>query len=146
MQQLRHPNIVSFFGMAVDNQKGLLLMELCDGRDLGSALKLCDGSGTRLFGWHRHGCRIASEVATAVNYLHSQVCLCLCGEAASLLGPAMAPAGCLAGTLKGAPLDLSKPVASIVPAEPSRCAHGYQKHQCVPRFARRFGRAVLHCA
>lgn len=76
MQQLRHPNIVSFFGMAVDNQKGLLLMELCDGRDLGSALKLCDGGGTRLFGWHRHGCRIASEVATAVNYLHSQVCLC----------------------------------------------------------------------
>ena len=31
MQQLRHPNVVAFFGMAVDNQRGLLLMELCDG-------------------------------------------------------------------------------------------------------------------
>lgn len=72
MQQLRHPNVVAFFGMAVENQRGLLLMELCDGRDLGSALKLCDASGTRLFGWHRHGCRIAAEVAAAVNYLHSQ--------------------------------------------------------------------------
>lgn len=50
------------------------------GRDLGSALKLCDASGTRLFGWHRHGCRIAAEVAAAVNYLHSQVRMLNCSK------------------------------------------------------------------
>lgn len=31
MQQLRHANIVSFYGMALDNAKGLLVMELCEG-------------------------------------------------------------------------------------------------------------------
>ena len=42
------------------------------GRDLGSVLRLRGGDGQRLFGWRRHGCRVAWEVATALNYLHSK--------------------------------------------------------------------------
>lgn len=35
MQQLRHPNIVNFFAVAVEHTKGLLIMELCAGAGVG---------------------------------------------------------------------------------------------------------------
>lgn len=31
MQALRHPNVVSFFGVSLLGSKGVLLMELCEG-------------------------------------------------------------------------------------------------------------------
>jgi hypothetical protein len=49
-------------------------------------LRLKDSSGQRIFSWYRHGCRIALEVATALNYLHARV---------SVVGPG-AGAGCVA--------------------------------------------------
>ena len=42
------------------------------GRDLGSVLRLRGGAGQRVFGWQRHGCRVAYEVSKALNYLHSR--------------------------------------------------------------------------
>ncbi|KAI7845591.1 hypothetical protein COHA_000878 [Chlorella ohadii] len=65
---LRHANIVTFYGCCIIKGWGVLLTELC--RDLGSALQLVNPPGQRVFGWHKHGCRVAYEVAKAVNYLH----------------------------------------------------------------------------
>ena len=31
MQQLRHPNVVGFYGVSLDGPKGILLMEFCEG-------------------------------------------------------------------------------------------------------------------
>lgn len=42
------------------------------GRDLGSVLRLAGPDGRRLFGWYKHGARIAFEVSKALNYLHSK--------------------------------------------------------------------------
>lgn len=72
MQALRHPNIVTFYGCVLDGPKGILLMELMDGRDLGSVLRLRNAQGQRVFGWYKHGCRVAWEVAKALNYLHAR--------------------------------------------------------------------------
>lgn len=48
-------------------------MEMCEGRDLHSALQVmaADG-GERLFAWARRGRRTALEVARALSYLHSR--------------------------------------------------------------------------
>ncbi|KAL4445436.1 hypothetical protein ABPG77_011261 [Micractinium sp. CCAP 211/92] len=73
LQQLRHPHIVSLYAVSLLGGRGVLLMEYCSGHDLFSVLPLVAGpSGRRLFNWHRHGCRVAFEVATALNYLHSR--------------------------------------------------------------------------
>jgi hypothetical protein len=46
------------------------------GRDLHSALEVvAAGSSERLFAWGRRGQRVLYEVAKALNYLHSKVCL-----------------------------------------------------------------------
>lgn len=71
----RHSNIVSFYGVCINQArgKGLLVMEFCEGRDLHSVLDLrASGTGERLFGWWQRGRRIACEVARALNYLHSK--------------------------------------------------------------------------
>lgn len=72
LQLLRHPLICGFFGVSIsDDGRGIILMEYCAGHDLYSVLQLpASGTGQRLFSWYRHGQRIATEVATAVNYLH----------------------------------------------------------------------------
>ena len=61
LHQLRHPHVVSFVGVALlpAEQKGVILMEFCEGRDLYTAIPLRvpalggDGSleGPRVFGW-----------------------------------------------------------------------------------------------
>lgn len=83
LHQLRHPHVVSFVGVAVSDGKGVLLMELCEGRDLHSALPLSVsagasltasgsvGRGDRPFGWYRRGRSVACDVARGLNYLHS---------------------------------------------------------------------------
>jgi len=72
------------------------------GRDLGNALLLRGRGGRRLFGWYEHGCRIAYEVALALNYLHSKVLLVLLlllpAAAIVAAGSAVAAAGGAAGT------------------------------------------------
>lgn len=76
MELLRHPNVVSFYGVCInpEREKGLLVLECCEGRDLHSALQLtAAGSTDRLFSWYRRGRRIAYETAKAINYLHSKV-------------------------------------------------------------------------
>jgi len=74
MQLLRHPHIVVFYGMSLDGNRGTLLLEFCEGRDLQTVLGLrAAGSNERLFGWYRNGLRVATEVAKALNYLHSRV-------------------------------------------------------------------------
>ena len=40
LHQLRHPHVVGFVGVSVAEGKGIILMELCEGRDLHSALTL----------------------------------------------------------------------------------------------------------
>lgn len=68
-------------GIALAPSKGVLLLELCAGRDLHAALDvLARGTQDRLFGWHRRGKRIALEVAkvrsawdcTALLWVHAQ--------------------------------------------------------------------------
>ena len=52
LHQLRHPAIVSLFGICLAGSSGLLITEYCAGRDLRSALQIKKaGTGTRLFGW-----------------------------------------------------------------------------------------------
>jgi len=63
---------VTFYGCVLDGPKGILLMELMDGRDLGSALRLRNARGQRTFGWYQHGCRIAWEISKALNHLHAR--------------------------------------------------------------------------
>lgn len=53
---------MTFYGCCVDKGKGILLTELCEGLDLNSVLRLKDADGQRIFGWHKHGCRVAFEV------------------------------------------------------------------------------------
>jgi serine/threonine protein kinase len=73
LQHLRHPNLVGFFGLSLTASKGVILMELCEGRDLQSALQLtATATRERLFGWRGRGRRVAYEVAKAVNYLHTK--------------------------------------------------------------------------
>ncbi|KAL4436547.1 hypothetical protein ABPG75_003686 [Micractinium tetrahymenae] len=72
LQVLRHPNVVSFFGMVLEGLTGKLVMEFCEGRDLRSVLDLRGADGQRLFGWHRLGGRALLDVARALNYLHSK--------------------------------------------------------------------------
>ncbi|PSC73768.1 serine threonine-kinase [Micractinium conductrix] len=74
LQDLRHQHVVQFYGLSVGEAgQGVLLMEYCEGRDLGSALDLQSGAeGSRVFGWYRQGRRVALEVAKALNYLHSR--------------------------------------------------------------------------
>ena len=73
LQHLRHPNVVALYGIALTKTKGIVVMELCEGRDLHSALQVTvAGSSERLFSWRRRGRRAALEVARALNYLHSR--------------------------------------------------------------------------
>lgn len=73
LQHLRHPNVVALYGIALTKTKGIVVMELCEGRDLHSALQVtAAGSTERLFSWGRRGRRVALEVARALNYLHSR--------------------------------------------------------------------------
>lgn len=59
--------------MALTWSKGVVLTELCEGRDLYSALQLkARGSEARLFSWRRRGRRVALETARALNYLHGR--------------------------------------------------------------------------
>ena len=61
LHQLRHPHVVGFVGVAVlpEEQKGVILMEFCEGRDLYTAIPLRvpahagSGSleGSRMFSW-----------------------------------------------------------------------------------------------
>ncbi|KAI7845590.1 hypothetical protein COHA_000877 [Chlorella ohadii] len=67
---LRHANIVTFYGCCIIKGRGVLLTELW--RDLASVLQLENPPGQRVFGWYKHGCRVAFEVAKALNYLHSR--------------------------------------------------------------------------
>ncbi|KAL4431314.1 hypothetical protein ABPG75_006570 [Micractinium tetrahymenae] len=71
LAQLRHPHIVTLFGLSLTPEKGVVLMELCEGHDLFRALQLRSAStGSRLFGWRQHGKRVALQVAQALAYLH----------------------------------------------------------------------------
>lgn len=73
LHQLRHATVVGFVGVALVGTKGVLLQELCEGRDLYGALSLlAAGSRQRLFGWQRLGRRVAFDVARALNYCHSK--------------------------------------------------------------------------
>lgn len=52
LQHLRHPNVVALYGIALSKTKGIVVMELCEGRDLHSALQVtAAGSTERLFSW-----------------------------------------------------------------------------------------------
>jgi serine/threonine protein kinase len=74
LQHLRHPHIIGYFGLSLTANKGVLLLEYAEGRDLHSALQLtAAGTNERLFGWRRRGRRVAYEVAKGLNYLHSKV-------------------------------------------------------------------------
>ncbi|GAB4815347.1 hypothetical protein N2152v2_002393 [Parachlorella kessleri] len=68
-----HPNIVQFLGASIDDEEGLLLMELMSGGDLASRMhdQLPDGKG-RLFAWRNQGARVALQVAVGLAYLHRQ--------------------------------------------------------------------------
>ncbi|KAI7838770.1 hypothetical protein COHA_007387 [Chlorella ohadii] len=72
LHQLRHPNVVGFAGVTFHGStRGVVLMELCEGRDLHSALQVrAAGSQERLFSWGRRGKRVALDVAKAMNFLH----------------------------------------------------------------------------
>ncbi|KAL4855424.1 Mitogen-activated protein kinase kinase kinase 9 [Chlorella vulgaris] len=73
LQHLRHPNVIGYFGVSLTANKGVLLLEYAEGRDLHSALQLtAAGTNERLFGWRRRGRRVAYEVAKGLNYLHSK--------------------------------------------------------------------------
>ena len=73
LQHLRHPNVVTLYGIALTKTKGIVIMELCEGRDLHSALQVtASGSSERLFSWRRRGRRVAQEAARALSYLHSR--------------------------------------------------------------------------
>ncbi len=87
MELLRHPNVVSFYGVCINPQKekGLLVLECCEGRDLCSALQLTAAPPAppdRIFGWHLKGRRVALEVAkvglAGSNCLHCLGLLCCC--------------------------------------------------------------------
>eukprot|EP00887_Chlorella_sp_A99_P001028 scaffold14.g1028.t1 len=80
LYQLRHHNLVGFVGVAVDGEKGVLLMEL----DLHTLLPLRVPAGPplgpgaaepagsdRVFSWYRKGRQVAVDVSRAINYLHS---------------------------------------------------------------------------
>lgn len=68
--------MVALMGIALAGpscNRGVLLLEYCEGRDLHAALDvLARGTQDRLFGWYRRGGRIALDVAKALNFLHSK--------------------------------------------------------------------------
>ncbi|EFN56522.1 hypothetical protein CHLNCDRAFT_144136 [Chlorella variabilis] len=67
LHQLRHPAVVGFVGVALSGSRGILLLEMCEGRDLALNLRAAGGSGQRVFGWHRRGKRAAFDLARALN-------------------------------------------------------------------------------
>lgn len=73
LQALRHPHVICFLGVMLKENKGVVLTEYAEGRDLHSALELhAAGTQQRLFGWSRRGRRVAYDIAKALNYLHSK--------------------------------------------------------------------------
>jgi serine/threonine protein kinase len=73
LAELRHPAVVGFFGVSLVRGRGVLVMELMEGRDLSRALQLrAPGSQERLYGWYGRGWRCAYDVAKALNFLHSK--------------------------------------------------------------------------
>ncbi|KAL4438479.1 hypothetical protein ABPG77_000127 [Micractinium sp. CCAP 211/92] len=71
LAQLRHPHVITLFGLSLTPDKGVVFMELCEGHDLYRALQLRSAAtGSRLFGWRQHGKRVALQVAQALAYLH----------------------------------------------------------------------------
>ncbi|KAL4431038.1 hypothetical protein ABPG75_006294 [Micractinium tetrahymenae] len=73
LQALRHPHVICFIGVMLKENKGVVLTEYAEGRDLHSALELmAAGTHQRLFGWSRRGRRVAYDIAKALNYLHSK--------------------------------------------------------------------------
>eukprot|EP00887_Chlorella_sp_A99_P003134 scaffold9.g3134.t1 len=84
LYSLRHPQIVGFIGVALPgppSNSGLLIMEFCEGRDLGTMLGLHtmtepgaspgSGAGERVFAWRRRGRQVALDIVRAVNHLHA---------------------------------------------------------------------------
>lgn len=62
--RLAFPPPAGFYGVSVTNNKGVVIMEFAEGRDLQSALQVrAAGSSQRLFSWQRRGRRVAFELA-----------------------------------------------------------------------------------
>ncbi|KAL4458215.1 hypothetical protein ABPG75_013080 [Micractinium tetrahymenae] len=71
LKRLRHPNVVGFQGICVTEQRGILLMDFCAGRDLDAVMHAQSrASGQRLFGWYGRGRKVAEDVASGLAYLH----------------------------------------------------------------------------
>lgn len=72
---------MGFIGVSFHHNKGTILMEFCEGRDLHSALRVMAAGGRdRLFSWWEQGKTVALDVARAVNYIHQQHVLHLDSE------------------------------------------------------------------
>ncbi len=70
--QSAFPPPAGFYGVSVTNNKGIVIMEYAEGRDLQSALQVrAAGSSQRLFSWQRRGRRVAFELAKV-----RQACVC----------------------------------------------------------------------
>merc|ERR1712232_667524 len=69
LTKLRHPNIVAFFGIwelqDPDQIRVFLVMELCEGGDLHSAVQSAENGLHDRMKW-------VEQVASAFNYLHSR--------------------------------------------------------------------------
>ncbi|KAL4458216.1 hypothetical protein ABPG75_013081 [Micractinium tetrahymenae] len=65
LKRLRHPNVVGFQGICVTEQRGILLMDFCAGRDLDAVMH----AQSRASGYGR-GRKVAEDVASGLAYLH----------------------------------------------------------------------------
>ncbi|GAB4816844.1 hypothetical protein N2152v2_003890 [Parachlorella kessleri] len=75
LQRLRHRNIVGFAGVCVHEGRGILLMELMEGRDLHSVLGVRNKTNKqRTFSWYNRGKRVLVDVAMGLYYLHREGC------------------------------------------------------------------------
>lgn len=72
LRRLRHRNVVTFQGLAIAENRGIILMELMEGRDLYTLLGVRNkNSMERSFSWYNRGRRIALDVSLGIHYIHS---------------------------------------------------------------------------
>ncbi|PRW33326.1 serine threonine- kinase receptor R831 [Chlorella sorokiniana] len=72
LRRLRHPNVVGFQGVVVTEERGILLMEFCAGKDLDNCMhSRSRATGERVFNWYNRGRRAVLDIATGLAYLHS---------------------------------------------------------------------------